>query len=134
MQKLGDSLLLSASDLVGHLHCGHLTGLDVAVATGMLPKPAIWDPLLELLWERGAQHEKGFVDHLKAQGLTITQIDGVGTDDVAIAQTLAAMQAGAPIIVQGVFRVNGWVGRTDVLRRIETPSELGPWSYEIIDT
>ena len=134
MQKHGDSLLLSASDLVGHLNCGHLTGLDVAVANGILAKPANWDPLLELLWERGAQHEQGFVDHLKAQGLTVTQIDGVGTDDVAIAQTLAAMQAGTRIIVQGAFRANGWVGRTDVLRRIETPSALGPWSYEVIDT
>jgi len=133
MQRQGDSLLLSASDLVGHLNCGHLTGLDMAVANGTLAKPATWDPLLELLWERGAQHEQGFVEHLKAQGLAITLIDGVGTDDEAIAQTLTAMQAGAPIIVQGAFRVNGWVGRTDVLRKIDAPSALGVWSYEVID-
>ena len=43
-------------------------------------------------------------------------------------------QGGAEIIVQGAFRSGGWAGRTDVLRRIETPSDLGPWSYEIIDT
>ena len=46
-----------------------------------------------------------------------------------------AMEDGAEIIVQGVwFRSGNWVGRTDVLRRIDTPSDLGPWSYEIIDT
>lgn len=134
MQKRGDSLLLSASDLVGHLNCGHLTGLDIAVANGTLAKPAVWDPLLELLWERGAQHEQGYVEYLSAQGLAVTVIEGVGTDDEAIAQTLAAMQAGVAVIVQGAFRLNGWVGRTDVLRRVEAPSNLGRWSYEVIDT
>jgi predicted RecB family nuclease len=36
--------------------------------------------------------------------------------------------------VQGAFRLNGWVGRTDILRRVEAPSALGAWSYEVIDT
>lgn len=134
MQKRGDSLLLSASDLVGHLSCEHLTGLDIAVANGTLAKPARWDPLLELLWERGAQHEHGFVEHLSAQGLAVTVIEGFGVEDDLIEGTLAAMRAGDAVIVQGAFRVNGWVGRTDVLRRVETPSDLGPWSYEVIDT
>ena len=75
MQIRDDSLLLSASDLVGHLNCRHLTGLDIEVAHGALPKPAFWDPLLQILWERGARHEQGFVDHLKEQGFDVTVID-----------------------------------------------------------
>lgn len=31
MQKTGDSLRLSATDLIGHLNCRHLTALDLAV-------------------------------------------------------------------------------------------------------
>src|SRR5262249_9463375 len=27
-----------------------------------------------------------------------------------------------------------WNGRADILRRVEMPSALGPWSYEVIDT
>jgi uncharacterized protein len=134
MFKHGERLLLSASDLMGHLNCGHLTGLDIAVANGTLAKPSSWDPLLELLRARGAQHEQGFVEHLKAQGLAVTLIEGIGVDDDAITLTHAAMHRGDPIIVQGALRLNGWVGRTDVLRRIDTPSELGAWSYEVIDT
>ena len=42
--------------------------------------------------------------------------------------------AARQIIVQGAFRRKGWVGRTDILRRVESPSDLGPWSYEVIDT
>jgi uncharacterized protein len=134
MQKLGDSILISASDLVGHLNCRHLTELDIAVATGVLDKPKVWDPLLQLLWERGARHEQAFVDHLRSQGHTVTVIDGVGIDDHAIARTRASMVAGDAIIVQGAFRLSGWVGRTDILKRVEIASDLGEWSYEVIDT
>ncbi|MDD1134107.1 TM0106 family RecB-like putative nuclease [Pseudomonas shahriarae] len=134
MQRLGDSIFLSASDLVGHLNCRHLTSLDLAVANGELERPAIWDPLLQILWERGARHEQGFVEHLRSQGLSVTIIDGVGVDDESVERTRSAMVAGDEIIVQGAFRANGWVGRTDVLRRIEVESDLGAWSYEVIDT
>ena len=134
MQKIGDSILVSASDLVGHLNCHHLTGLDIAVATGALAKPKVWDPLLQLLWERGARHEQAFVDHLKSQGFSVTVIDGIGVDDVAVSRTRDAMIAGDQVIVQGAFQRNAWVGRTDILRRVETPSDLGAWSYEVIDT
>lgn len=134
MERHGDGMLLSASDLVGHLNCDHLTSLDIAVANGALAKPVSWDPLVELLWARGAQHEQGFVDHLRAQGFEVTVIPGIGVGDDAIASTHEAMRRGDPIIVQAAFRVNDWVGRTDVLRRIEVPSNLGAWSYEVIDT
>src|ERR1700730_9765692 len=43
-------------------------------------------------------------------------------------------RAGSEIIVQGAFRAEGWGGRTDILRRVDIPSDLGAWSYVIIDT
>ena len=134
MEKVGNSLLLSASDLVRHLNCQHLTALDIAVANGSLAKPKVWeDPLAQILWKRGARHEQGYIDHLKSSGFAVTVVDGVGVDNETVAQTREAMNGGAEIIVQGAFRSNIWVGRTDVLRRIDTPSKLGPWSYEVID-
>src|SRR5207237_7600232 len=72
--------------------------------------------------------------HLKSQGFMVTVIEGIGIDDEAVARTRDAMKAGDEVIVQGAFRLNGWVGRTDILRRVETASDLGPWSYEVIDT
>jgi hypothetical protein len=60
MQITGGTLQLSASDLVGHLNCSHLTALDLAVAAGKLSKPSVWDPVLELLAERGSQHERAY--------------------------------------------------------------------------
>jgi predicted RecB family nuclease len=102
--------------------------------TGALSRPHVWDPLLELLWERGARHERGYCEHLEAAGLTVTVIGGIGVDEAAVAQTLAAMRAGASTIVQGALRAGQWGGRADVLRRIETPSRIGMWSYEALDT
>jgi predicted RecB family nuclease len=32
------------------------------------------------------------------------------------------------------LRAGRWGGRADVLRRVEKPTELGTWSYEVIDT
>ena len=125
---------LSASDLVGHLNCHYLTKLDLAVAKGSLHKPSVWDPILEVLVERGTLHEQSYLDHLEASGLPILRIDGVGVDTHAVAQTLDAMRAGAPIIAQGALKASRWGGRVDILRRIEKPSDLGAWSYEVSDT
>jgi putative tryptophan/tyrosine transport system substrate-binding protein len=59
---------------------------------------------LEVLAQRGAQHEQGYIDHLKANGLSVTATDGVGVDSSVVTQTLEAMKAGAQIIVQGALQ------------------------------
>jgi predicted RecB family nuclease len=134
MLSVDGVLHLSASDLVGHLNCHYLTKLDLAVARGKLDKPSRWDPVLELLAERGALHEQSYLEHLELSGLSITRVNGIGVDPIAVEQTLDAMRSGVRIIAQGALRVGRWGGRADVLRRIEKPSELGAWSYEVIDT
>jgi uncharacterized protein len=134
MKQVGNSLEISATDLVGFLNCRHLSVLDQAVARGALAKPKVWDPLLEILWERGAAHEQSYIKHLEEQGLEVTRIEGVEVTPDAVAQTLAAMKEGAAVIVQGALAHEGWIGRADILRRVEVPSGLGAWSYEAIDT
>ncbi len=125
---------LSASDLVNHLACLHLTELNLSAANGTRAAPGGWDPTLELLRQRGLAHEKAYIDHLEGTGLAITRIEGVGLDAAAIGATLEAMRAGQEIIVQGALADGRWGGLPDILRRVETPSNLGAWSYEVIDT
>ena len=62
MRSTEGAIVLSASDLTGHLACRHLTALDVEVARGTRAKPKVWDPVLELLAERGALHEASYLD------------------------------------------------------------------------
>src|SRR5580704_1682602 len=134
MLMIGDSLHFSASDLVGHLDCHHLTALDAAVARGSLQKPKIWDPVLQTLVERGLAHERQYVETLKQSGVSVAEIAGGGINATQVDQTSEAMRSGADVIVQGALLQGAWSGRADILRRVQSPSVLGPWSYEIIDT
>ncbi len=134
MQLVGAKVLLSASDLIGFLNCRHLTQLDLDVAHGKRTRPIRTDPFLEALAERGRRHEEAYVSHLRRQGRKITEIGGKGVDAAAAQDTIAAMKAGADVVVQAAFREESWGGRADVLLRVEEPSALGAWSYEVADT
>src|ERR1700751_2281269 len=104
MQIVGGELTLSSGDLLGHLNCRYLTELDLKMVNGELEKPKVWDPVLETLAERGAQHEQDFIEHLKDCGLAVTVIDGVGVDTVALTATVRAMERGDAVIVQGALQ------------------------------
>lgn len=134
MKFSNGKLTLSASDLVGYLNCNYLSSLDLAVIHGKLEKPSYYDPLLELLAERGNQHEKAYLDHLKKSGFEYVSIEGIEISDASVKATCEAMNSGVPIIVQAALRSENFVGRADILKRIEKPSKFGSWSYEIIDT
>jgi hypothetical protein len=81
MRMSGSAIELSASDLSGFLSCIHLTALDLAVSQGKRKPPAWVDPVLIVLRERGLEHERGYVDELRARGLSITDLDGIMGDD-----------------------------------------------------
>src|SRR5262249_35115510 len=104
---------LSAADLVGHLSCRHLTQLDLAVARGKAAPPKIWDPFLQILWERGLAHERNFVEHLEKAGFGVARIEGVGIETKQLNDTLEAMRAGVSMIVQGALADGRWTGRPD---------------------
>jgi predicted RecB family nuclease len=133
--KIDTTFRFSASDLVGHVDCHHLTTLDLAAVSGKLEKPKPWDPLLQILAERGLAHERQYVDHLRQGGHAVVEIEGSGgIDQARVDKTLEAMRSGASIIVQGAFIHDGWGGRTDILTRVDQPTALGAWGYEVIDT
>lgn len=134
MRRFQNELILSASDLVGHLNCRHVTSQDLQVADGKLEAPKQFDPLLDILRERGQKHEDAYLEHLALGGHESTRIDGFGIDDDSVAATFFAMRAGADIIVQAALRAGRWSGRADVLKKVERPSALGAWSYEVVDT
>jgi predicted RecB family nuclease len=134
MKKIEHGIRLSASDLVGYLNCNHLTELDLRVVQGSLSKPAHYDPLLEILRERGRDHEQGFLQALKDSGLEVVEIAGIDINPTALEATAAAMRAGVDVIAQGALLSGLWAGRVDFLKKVEQPSVLGNWRYEIYDT
>lgn len=134
VKKENGTIYLSASDLVGHLNCDHLSALDLQVATGTLKKPKYYDPLLEILRERGFRHEQNYIEYLRSQGYEVSFIDGKEINDQTVNSTLNAMREGKDIIVQAALRQGYWTGRADILKRVSRPSSLGDWSYEVVDT
>jgi hypothetical protein len=76
-----------------------------------------------VLAERGGLHEQDYVDHLKASGLLVTAVDGVGVNSSVVTQTLEAMKGGEQVIVQAALQAGHWSGRADILRRVEKPSD-----------
>jgi len=125
--RLIDGILtFAATDLSDHLGCDHLTTLNRCVADGSLRPPDAWDPLLDILAERGQAHERAYLDTLRASGCSIAQPD-------ATASTLDLMRAGVDVIVQAPLYGDRWVGRADFLVRVPRSSALGAWSYEVHD-
>jgi predicted RecB family nuclease len=129
-----EGLSCSPTDLANFLVCRHKTDLDLLVAQGILSAPLWNDPLADALRARGDQHERRYVESLGARDLSIHDLSGGLKDEAAVRRVLAAMQAGVDIIVQAPLRGPGWFGIADVLRRVDQPSALGNWSYEVLDT
>lgn len=123
---------LSATDLANHLSCHHLTALNLRVAKGEIEEPSWEDPHLRVLQQRGSEHEKSYIEDLRSKGSDIVDLS-TGTEENAAASTFAAMSNGAQAIFQATLAAGDWRGRADVLLRVERPSRLGTWSYEVVD-
>ena len=134
MRLTAGKVRFEAGDLVNHLACRYLTELNAEVAEGALTAPGDRDPMLDLLRQRGLAHEESYVQHLKESGREITRISGAGVSQAVVEVTVEAMQSGSEVIVQAALAGGDWAGRADVLRRVDIPSDLGDWSYEVIDT
>jgi uncharacterized protein len=132
MHLVDELLKLSATDLANHLGCAHLSRLDLAVAEGRARKPHRNDPIVELLTERGREHEAAYLAHLRALGLGVTEIR-IAPGAEGVEATLDAMRAGADVIYQAPLGDERWYGRADFLRKVDRPSALGDWSYEVTD-
>src|SRR5436190_3886079 len=136
MQRLGDLTIYSATDLVGFVACEHLTHLDRAVIAGLAGRPHRRDSDLDLLAERGFQHEARYLSDLRARGLVVTDLSAHFGEPIAAAaaQTEAAMRRGDFVVYQAALFDGRWQGRADFLVRVERPGLLGAWSYEVHDT
>ncbi|HYN70488.1 MAG TPA: TM0106 family RecB-like putative nuclease [Candidatus Eisenbacteria bacterium] len=141
MQLIDGRPVYSASDLVGFLACHHRLALERAAFDGLVERPIRNDPEIDLIAKRGTAHEERYRDELVESGRSVVEIQPDGSiadrgDELraAAAATIAAIKAGVDIVYQATFFDGGWVGYADFLLRVERPSALGSWSYEVADT
>ena len=76
--------------------------------------------------------ESNYVDFIAAEASSDVEFSDVSEQDsTELLET--AMKKGVDVMVQPPLAYGRWFGRADVLRRVERPSKLGAWSYEVHD-
>ncbi|MGH7726289.1 MAG: TM0106 family RecB-like putative nuclease [Candidatus Eiseniibacteriota bacterium] len=127
-------LRLSASDLIEFFDCEHLAWLEREVVRGRaVAPPRGADAMEDLLARKGRDNETAYLDALEAKGTPVARMRRVEQAE-AVRVTQEAMAKGEPAIYQATLAGEQWIGVPDFLERIERPSKLGAWSYEVVDT
>jgi len=127
--------MFSATDIVNFLACRHLGILEREAAAGKREKPFSLDPSLDLLRELGIRHEQNYLHQLGgAKNLAMVQVPEALSWSDAVVQTTKALHSGADVVYQGTLEDGTWGGRSDFLVKVEKPSALGSWSYEVVET
>src|SRR5688500_15531703 len=109
MQLIDGQPVFSATDLVGYLACEHLTALERAVLADLVERPDRPDPELDIIRERGRQHEARYLAELRASGLTVVEIardEGIERGEQVRHQaeaTVEAMADGVQVVYQATF-------------------------------
>lgn len=134
MQKSISGILYSASDLVNFAACSHLTHLDLHNFDTPLPRTADTDEMA-LIQDKGFEHEGRYLALLQGQHGDVIDLrqDDI-SDALAFQKTKKALQRGPQVLFQATFLNATWVGHADFLIRVDTPSKLGDFSYEVVDT
>ena len=135
MKRVSERIRLSATDLSNHLSCEHITHLDLEVLRSGRKAPDWAAPDLAVIRERGARHEKAYLEYLEGvKGLTVVSLSDNNAEEEVLEETRMLMEQGVDVIAQGALGGEGWFGRPDVLRRVSQPSGKWGWSYEVADT
>lgn len=125
--------LYSPSDLVNFLGCHHATFLDLQ----QFSKDRVTteeSQTAQLLQQKGLEHERFYLQQLKNQGYCVTEISKDGSLRERADATINAMGLGVDVIYQAVLYNLPWCGYADFLIKCNTPSSLGNYSYEVLDT
>jgi predicted RecB family nuclease len=156
--------MFSPTAIADFLACQHIATLNRAEAAGQIKRPFFADPLLDFLIKLGQAHEQSYLTQLTDKGLTIVEIPTDGSRRDAAARTVEAIRGGSNVIYQATFLDDSWrggtgvapvnhaqdacatfkpnqyvlddqgYGRADFLIRVDKASDLGTFSYEVVET
>ena len=125
------TLQLYATDLQRFSACRHAVHLDLRKVRGEALEAAPESEDAKLLGELGDQHEQAYLHSLQEAGKTVVSIE---RSPDAVEKTITALKSGVDVVYQGALQGHNWRGYVDFLERVETPSNLGNFSYEVVDT
>ncbi|MBZ0266833.1 TM0106 family RecB-like putative nuclease, partial [bacterium] len=134
MRSLGQQLTFAPTDLARFSDNPYVTWMDRL----HLEQPGRVTPdedpeELKIIGNLGMEHERAFLARLRAGGRSIEEIPEGDMDERARA-TEAALRSGVEVVYQGALASGPFAGLADFLVRVEKPSDLGDFSYEVWDT
>lgn len=97
--------------------------------------PDAKDQGAQLLADEGMAHERRHLAALRAAGKDVWELPtDLGSFEDHHRATVDAMRAGRTVIYQGALRYESFEGYSDFLYRVDAPSDLGAFRYEVVDT
>jgi len=108
---------ITASTLYDYLKCPHKVWRDIHGPQEEKIQEA--NPFIELLWQKGIQHEENLVSKL-GDFLNLSE----GTTEERYHKTIEAMRNSTALIYQGVLKHENLLGIPDLLRKLEDNSYI----------
>jgi len=130
-RTLRDKTLFSATDICNFADCTYLT----LISLDNLPPDTSSDEQAALITAKGIQHEERYIRSLQEQGCAIVTVCSGNKRHPyhQFEETRALLEQGIQYIAQGMLTHGQFSGIADLLRRVEVPSKLGSFSYEVLD-
>jgi predicted RecB family nuclease len=136
MQKRSGHIIFSPTDINRFFESPFASWMDRfhLERPGVLT-PDATDEEQQLLANMGTAHEGRHLETLRAAGKDVWEPPtGAESFDAKHQATVEAMRAGRAVIYQGALRHESFEGYSDFLYRVEAPSALGAFRYEVVDT
>jgi uncharacterized protein len=135
MRKIGQRYIFSATDLCNFVACSTHTSLERLSFDIQLERKES-DSQLALVMKKGHEHEQAYLEKLRASGKTVYEIEkrkGASPEEEA-QHSAEVLRKGYDYVYQPCLARDDFAGYADFLVRVETPSRLGKFSYEVIDS
>ena len=130
-----DKITYSPSDLVYYSQSQFISWMDRFAIENKAQAPSrdTINPLLNALAKKGLVHEQQQMQKFLDQGLAVIEISGKDNAK-KYTDTINAIHQGADVIVQARLQQDNLAGAADFLVKVDTPSQLGNYSYTVWDT
>lgn len=139
MQLFDGQLVYSASDLIGHGDCSHMSALSIAHQLDLVDiQPVKAAGMAALAGKRGNEHELKVLELMKSEGKAVTDLTGMPRASRAelaasAEKTKAALDRGDQLVYQGIFFDGVFLGYPDFLVRIDDQKYKRGYTYEVWD-
>ena len=127
--------LLTPTKISAWLECGHHMTLTSAVEAGTLRVTnGHLGAFARLLLEKGMDHERATLEKLRSNGLSVLSVPSRNPQTESFTEWCERVRPllaeGHEIVYQFPMTHEGIRGIADFLVKVDTPSDLGPFSYE----